>query len=177
MFARVQRSAGALRNTRAGKCGSALAHRLRCVYPTHHSDAAPTVVGRSMAVKATLPPLPYAYAALEPAISGEIMEIHHAKHHATYVNNFNATLTAIEAAQEAGDVPQLITLQSALKFNGGGHVNHSLFWENLAPVGEGGSPSGALAVSLSAVSASRHSPTQTPTHTHTHTNTHIHTYT
>eukprot|EP01108_Squamamoeba_japonica_P006371 TRINITY_DN512_c0_g1_i2.p1 TRINITY_DN512_c0_g1~~TRINITY_DN512_c0_g1_i2.p1 ORF type:complete len:151 (+),score=49.64 TRINITY_DN512_c0_g1_i2:169-621(+) len=150
MFARVQRSAGALRNTRA-------------------------VVGRSMAVKATLPPLPYAYAALEPAISGEIMEIHHAKHHATYVNNFNATLTAIEAAQEAGDVPQLITLQSALKFNGGGHVNHSLFWENLAPVGEGGSPSGALAVSLSAVSASRHSPTQTPTHTHT--NTHIHTYT
>lgn len=77
------------------------------------------------------------------------MEIHHAKHHATYVKNFNATLEQVEAAQARGDVAALIALQAALKFNGGGHVNHSLFWENMAPASAGGFwPNGALADAL-----------------------------
>ena len=79
---------------------------------------------------ATLPDLPYDYSALEPAISAETMEIHHSKHHNTYVTNLNATVEKINAAMAAGDVSATIALQSALKFNGGGHINHCLFWEN-----------------------------------------------
>ena len=67
-----------------------------------------------------LPDLPYDYSALEPVISGEIMELHHAKHHATYVANFNNAAGDLEAADEAGDVAKLITLEPAIKFNGGG---------------------------------------------------------
>jgi superoxide dismutase, Fe-Mn family len=91
--------------------------------------------------KQTLPELPYAYDALEPVISGEIMELHHSKHHNTYVNNYNAL---VEKATD--DVAGDIALQSAIKFNGGGHVNHSIFWTNLAPISEGGGtpPTGEL---------------------------------
>jgi superoxide dismutase, Fe-Mn family len=91
--------------------------------------------------KQTLPDLPYAYDALEPVISGEIMELHHSKHHNTYVNNYNAL---VEKATD--DVAGDIALQSAIKFNGGGHVNHSIFWTNLAPISEGGGtpPTGEL---------------------------------
>merc|ERR1719440_1798612 len=105
---------------------------------------------RAFASKASLPNLPYEYNALEPSISGQIMEIHHKKHHQTYINNYNTVLEQIEPAQKAGDAAKLISLQKALKFNGGGHVNHSLFWENLAPSnnGGGGSPSGALASAI-----------------------------
>ncbi|KAL4895740.1 Manganese/iron superoxide dismutase [Aspergillus ambiguus] len=88
-----------------------------------------------MAGKFTLPPLPYAYDALEPSISKQIMEIHHQKHHQTYVTNLNAALEAQSTAQQANNVPQLISLQQKIKFNGGGHINHSLFWTNLAPYG------------------------------------------
>ncbi|TFY78411.1 hypothetical protein EWM64_g5598 [Hericium alpestre] len=83
----------------------------------------------------TLPDLPYPYNALEPYISGQIMELHHKKHHQTYVNGLNA---AEESYAKAPSVKQQIALQSALKFNGGGHINHSLFWKNLAPTSEGG---------------------------------------
>jgi len=83
----------------------------------------------------TLPDLPYAYDALEPAISKEIMELHHKKHHQTYVNGLNA---AEESFAKTPSVKERISLQSALKFNGGGHINHSLFWKNLAPSSEGG---------------------------------------
>ena len=84
----------------------------------------------------TLPDLPYAYDALEPYISRQIMELHHKKHHQTYVNALNA---AEQAYAKAGSPKQRIALQAALKFNGGGHINHSLFWKNLAPnSGEGG---------------------------------------
>lgn len=79
---------------------------------------------------ASLPDLPYDYDALEPLISAETMEIHHSKHHNTYVNNLNETVEKIDAAIDAGDVSATIALQSALKFNGGGHINHCLFWEN-----------------------------------------------
>ncbi|KAK0754849.1 manganese superoxide dismutase precursor [Schizothecium vesticola] len=81
----------------------------------------------------TLPTLPYAYDALEPYISREIMTLHHEKHHQAYVTNLNAALQAHVAAVTAGDIASQIALQASIKFNGGGHINHSLFWLNLSP--------------------------------------------
>ncbi|KAF8075268.1 manganese superoxide dismutase [Lyophyllum atratum] len=78
----------------------------------------------------TLPDLPYAYDALEPFISRQIMELHHKKHHQTYVTALNSAETAYAKAPTP---KERIALQAALKFNGGGHINHSLFWKNLAP--------------------------------------------
>ena len=87
----------------------------------------------------SLPPLPYDYGALEPAISGQIMETHHKKHHQTYVNNLNAAVAQLQEAQHnKQDATQLVQLQSAINFNGGGHINHSIFWTNLAPKQQGG---------------------------------------
>lgn len=83
----------------------------------------------------TLPELPYAYDALEPHISKEIMTLHHTKHHQTYVTGLN---DAEKKYAETDSVTAKITLQTALKFNGGGHINHSLFWKNLAPTSSGG---------------------------------------
>ncbi|CAI7596111.1 unnamed protein product [Penicillium palitans] len=90
----------------------------------------------------TLPPLPYAYDALEPVISKQIMELHHQKHHQTYINNLNAALSAQASATASNDVPILISLQQKLRFNGGGHINHSLFWKNLTPPGTPGNDIG-----------------------------------
>ncbi|PPQ92193.1 hypothetical protein CVT25_008967 [Psilocybe cyanescens] len=91
------------------------------------------------AFKHTLPALPYAYDALEPYIAEEIMTLHHTKHHQTYVNGLNA---AEEAYAATDSTAKRISLQNALKFNGGGqstrHINHSLFWKNLAPEKQGG---------------------------------------
>ncbi|KAF9516600.1 hypothetical protein BS47DRAFT_1380988 [Hydnum rufescens UP504] len=82
-----------------------------------------------------LPDLPYPYNALEPHINEEIMTLHHKKHHQTYVNGLNAA----EASFASSQTPkERIALLNALKFNGGGHINHSLFWKNLAPVAGGG---------------------------------------
>ncbi|XP_068741652.1 superoxide dismutase [Mn], mitochondrial-like [Montipora capricornis] len=92
----------------------------------------------------TLPELPYSYRALEPIISAEIMEIHHKKHHATYVNNLNVAEEKFAEAQAKGDLSGMIALQPALKFNGGGHINHSIFWTNLAPKDSVGEPTGEL---------------------------------
>ncbi|KAG5651326.1 hypothetical protein H0H81_009079 [Sphagnurus paluster] len=87
----------------------------------------------------TLPDLPYGYDALEPFISRQIMELHHKKHHQTYVNALNAA----EAAYAKATTPkERIALQAALKFNGGGHINHSLFWKNLAPASSEGKGNG-----------------------------------
>ncbi|CAK1586790.1 unnamed protein product [Parnassius mnemosyne] len=83
--------------------------------------------------KHTLPDLPYEYSALEPVISREIMSLHHSKHHATYVNNLNAAEEKLAQAQAKGDIETIISLQPALKFNGGGHINHTIFWQNLSP--------------------------------------------
>eukprot|EP00889_Picochlorum_renovo_P001717 jgi/Picre1/28747/NNA_004146.t1 len=85
--------------------------------------------------KATLPDLPYDYSALNPVIIPEIMELHHKKHHQTYVTNLNSFLEQLAEAEHAGDVNKMIALQSAIKFNGGGHLNHSMFWEMLCPPG------------------------------------------
>ncbi|CAF2047950.1 unnamed protein product [Brassica rapa] len=87
---------------------------------------------------ASLPDLPYAYDALEPAISEEIMRLHHLKHHQTYVTNYNKALDHLRSALSSGDHSSVVKLQSQIKFNGGGHVNHAIFWKNLAPVHEGG---------------------------------------
>ncbi|CAE6482084.1 superoxide dismutase, Fe-Mn family [Rhizoctonia solani] len=89
--------------------------------------------------RATLPDLPYAYNALEPHISKEIMELHHKKHHQTYVNGFNTAQESLsKLVADPTSARQQIALQSAIKFNGGGHINHSLFWKNLAPAGSTG---------------------------------------
>jgi len=99
------------------------------------------ILTRSLTVPAsrasihTLPELPYAYNALEPYVSEEIMRLHHTKHHQAYVNGLNA---AEETYAKSQSTKEQISLQSALKFNGGGHINHSLFWKNLAPVNSGG---------------------------------------
>jgi Fe-Mn family superoxide dismutase len=93
-----------------------------------------------------LPELPYDFAALEPAISAEIMELHYKKHHQAYVTNLNKALEQYTEAENKGDLSKLIQLQSAIRFNGGGHINHSIFWTNLAPTSQGGgqAPEGAL---------------------------------
>lgn len=95
----------------------------------------------------TLPDLPYDYGALEPYVSGQIMELHHGKHHATYVKGAN---TAIEQMAEARAAHQLGTvnlLAKNLAFNLGGHVNHSVFWPNMSPDG-GDKPDGELAAAI-----------------------------
>jgi len=95
-------------------------------------------------MKHTLPDLPYDYNALEPVVSAEIMQLHHSKHHATYVNNLNVAEEKSAEAVAKGDVSSLIALAPALKFNGGGHLNHSIFWQNLSPNGGGDPPADLL---------------------------------
>ena len=101
----------------------------------------------------TLPQLPYAYDALEPNIDAQTMEIHHTKHHQTYINNVNAALEGTEYA----DLPveELVSklkslpenLQGPVRNNGGGHANHSLFWTVMSPNG-GGEPKGEVAKAI-----------------------------
>lgn len=97
-----------------------------------------------------LPPLPYDFGDLEPAISGEIMNLHYTKHHQTYVNNLNKALEQFTEAQQKNDLSAMAGLLSAIKFNGGGNINHTIFWTNLAPKNKGGGapPEGALAQAI-----------------------------
>lgn len=95
----------------------------------------------------TLPELPYDYSALEPHISGRIMELHHDKHHAAYVAGANAALENLAAAREAGDLSKINQFSKDLAFNLGGHSNHSVFWTNLSPDG-GGAPEGEIAEAI-----------------------------
>jgi len=99
----------------------------------------------------TLAPLPYAYDALEPAIDKETMTFHHDKHHQAYVDNLNKFVDATPAAQ-GKSLEELLavisTLPRPIRNNGGGHWNHALFWELLAPVGETGEPSAELAAAI-----------------------------
>jgi Fe-Mn family superoxide dismutase len=98
-----------------------------------------------------LPPLPYDAAALEPHIDAQTMQIHHGKHHAAYVNNLNAALEKHPQLQNR-EVESLIRdlssvpedIRTAVRNNGGGHVNHTMFWQIMGP-GGGGAPSGAVA--------------------------------
>jgi len=100
--------------------------------------------------KYELPPLPYDFSALEPAISGKIMNLHYKKHHQAYVNNLNKALEEYAEAEKNNDLAKMISLESAIKFNGGGHINHSIFWTNLAPKsqGGGGEPQGELLAAI-----------------------------
>ena len=95
----------------------------------------------------TLPDLPYDYSALAPAISGEIMELHHSKHHAAYVAGANAALDAMAEARASGSFGTIPMLEKNLAFNLGGHVNHSIFWTNMSPNG-GDKPVGDLAAAI-----------------------------
>lgn len=95
----------------------------------------------------TLPDLPYDFAALEPHISGKIMELHHDKHHAAYVAGANAALDGLAEARDSGNLANVNKLEKDLAFNLGGHINHSVFWQNMSPDG-GGAPEGELAASL-----------------------------
>ena len=95
----------------------------------------------------TLPDLPYDYSALAPHIAGEIMELHHTKHHQTYVGALNHTLDKLAEARDKNDFSTIVGLEKTLAFNLGGHVNHSTFWTNLSPDG-GDKPTGELAAAL-----------------------------
>ena len=96
----------------------------------------------------TLPDLPYAYDALEPHISAEIMELHHDKHHANYVAGANAALEALEEERNGEANPdKLRALSKNLAFNLGGHTNHTFFWQNMSPNG-GGEPTGEIAEAI-----------------------------
>ncbi|CAM9862986.1 unnamed protein product [Phaeothamnion confervicola] len=85
-----------------------------------------------------LPSLPYDFGALEPVISAQIMQTHYEKHHQMYVNNLNVAMDKLADAEAKGDVTAVLQQQQAIKFNGGGHINHSIFWQNLAPPSAGG---------------------------------------
>lgn len=102
-----------------------------------------------------LPPLPYDYNALEPYIDEETMHLHHDKHHQAYVNNLNAALekypelqnkSAEELIRDLNSVPE--DIRAAVRNNGGGHVNHTMFWEIMGPNG-GGEPTGEIAAAIS----------------------------
>jgi Fe-Mn family superoxide dismutase len=97
--------------------------------------------------KYTLPDLTYDFAALEPHISGRIMQLHHGKHHAAYVAGANATLDLMAEARDKNDLTWINKLQKDLAFNLGGHVNHSIFWKNLSASG-GDKPTGELAAAI-----------------------------
>lgn len=102
----------------------------------------------------SLPPLPYDFAALEPHISAQTMQIHHGKHHQAYVTNLNAALKD-HPDHQGKSIEDLIanlnalpeSIRTAVRNNGGGHANHSLFWQIMKP-GGGGAPSGALAAAI-----------------------------
>ena len=120
------------------------------------ASRSPAFSGAAATAAAVLPPLPYAYNALEPFIDELTMMIHHTRHHAAYVTNLNAALASAPELQNRettdlisnlGDVPEAI--RTTVRNNGGGHVNHAIFWSIMSPRG-GGEPAGALAQAIKA---------------------------
>jgi Fe-Mn family superoxide dismutase len=103
-----------------------------------------------MAKKYELPPLPYAYNALEPHIDEQTMRLHHDKHHLGYVNGLNNALEKLEAARAAGDFGLVKHWSREAAFHGSGHFMHAIFWPNMAPAGRGGGgePTGDLAAQI-----------------------------
>ena len=95
----------------------------------------------------TLPDLAYDYSALEPSISGAIMELHHSKHHQAYVTGANTALAQLAEARDSDNLANVNKLEKDLAFNLGGHINHSIFWTNLSPDG-GDKPTGELAAAI-----------------------------
>lgn len=101
-------------------------YSIRCIAPSTSATFA-------LRSKHTLPDLPYDYNALEPIISAEIMKLHHSKHHQAYVNNLNIAEEKLAEAVAKGCAKTQVALLPGIKFNGGGHINHSIFWQNLSP--------------------------------------------
>jgi superoxide dismutase, Fe-Mn family len=108
----------------------------------------------AIAASFTLPPLPYDYNALEPYIDAQTMQIHHDKHHAAYVTNLNAALDKhpelkAKSLEDLVKAPNQIPedIRTAVRNNGGGHANHTLFWESMGPK-SGGKPTGTLATAI-----------------------------
>jgi Fe-Mn family superoxide dismutase len=95
----------------------------------------------------TLPDLDYDYGALQPHIAGEIMELHHARHHQAYVTGANTVMEKLEEAREKRDFSAVTMLEKNLAFHLSGHILHSIFWKNLTPDG-GDEPTGALAEAI-----------------------------
>jgi Fe-Mn family superoxide dismutase len=95
----------------------------------------------------SLPDLPYDYGALEPSISGQIMELHHSKHHQAYVTGTNTALEQLAEARSSNALGTVNMLSKNLAFNLAGHVNHSVFWTNMSPDG-GDKPTGELASAI-----------------------------
>jgi len=95
----------------------------------------------------TLPDLSYDYGALDPHIAGQIMELHHSKHHAAYVAGANTALEKMAEARNSDNFAAIAGLEKALAFNLGGHTNHSIFWTNMSPEG-GDKPTGELAAAI-----------------------------
>ncbi|TDD68503.1 superoxide dismutase [Jiangella aurantiaca] len=95
----------------------------------------------------SLPDLPYDYGALEPHIAGQIMELHHSKHHQTYVAGTNTALEQLEEARATNKLDTVNQLQKNLAFNLAGHVNHTVFWNNMSPEG-GDRPDGELGTAV-----------------------------
>jgi len=97
----------------------------------------------------TLSPLPYAYEALEPHIDAQTMQIHHGKHHQAYIDNLNKAIAGSE--HESKSIEELVkhagSISVAVRNNGGGHWNHTFFWESMAP-NAGGAPSGKIAAAI-----------------------------
>ena len=94
-----------------------------------------------------LPDLDYDYGALEPHITGKLLELHHSKHHAAYVKKANTVLEQLDEARDRDDFTRIAALEKALAFNLSGHVLHSIFWRNLSPQG-GDRPGGGLAKAI-----------------------------
>lgn len=114
-------------------------------YPSFYSPITHSLIKRSY--KHTLPNLPYEYSALEPVISSELLNFHHQKHHQAYVNNLNAAQEKLNEAHSNNDLNSLLTISNTLKFNYGGHINHSIYWQNLSPNG-GGKPNDPLMTAI-----------------------------
>jgi superoxide dismutase, Fe-Mn family len=121
---------------------------------TEPTEPASTEPATPAASAIQLPPLPYDFAALEPSIDAETMELHHDKHHATYVNNLNEAFskhpelnpTELESyIRNLEQVPE--DIRKAVQNNGGGHLNHTMFWEIMAP-DSGGEPTGTIATAI-----------------------------
>ncbi|AFZ02925.1 superoxide dismutase [Calothrix sp. PCC 6303] len=136
--------------------GCALAEKQPAPTPTSTTTptATPTEISANPPGAIQLPPLPYAYEALEPHIDEATMRFHHDKHHATYVKNVNDALAkypqlkgkSIESMlQNLNSIPE--DIRGVIKNNGGGHLNHSMFWRIMKPSG-GGEPNGAIASAI-----------------------------
>lgn len=104
----------------------------------------------------SLPKLDYDFGALEPFISGQINELHYTKHHQTYVNNYNASVEKYQEAISKGDVKAQINLVPAINFNGGGYINHDLWWKSLAPQSQGGGEPPAESTDLASAISSQY---------------------